>query len=73
MKQKQKYASSTLDELLKKEKEYIKDYTSSKLSMDSSTIQSASNMQNLMRELKIVRRLIAQYPNLNRSASEVIK
>ncbi len=60
MKQTSTYKDLTLAGLKAKQKEFTKDLLTSRLTMDVTAVSSASNLQNVLRELKIVNRLIAK-------------
>lgn len=59
MKQSNTYKNLSIAELSTKKKEFLKDLLTTRLTMDVTSLSSASNIQNLMRDLKIVNRLIA--------------
>lgn len=59
MKKKDAYQSLNLAELQIKQQEFIKDLVSSRLSMDVSALTSATNLQNLLRELKVLARIVS--------------
>lgn len=59
MKKTNPYLTQNLSELSVKKNEFIKDLVTSRLSMDLTSLTSATNMQNLLRELKTATRTAA--------------
>lgn len=59
MKKNNPYSELDLLALQAKQQEFIKDLVTSRVSMDLTDLKSATNMQNLLRELKNVTRILA--------------
>lgn len=59
MKKTNVYSNLDLLELQTKQQEFIKDLVCSRISMDLTDLKSATNLQNLLRDLKKVTRILA--------------
>ncbi len=67
MKKQNEYQTLNLSELRAKQKEFVNELVKSRLTMDTATFTSATNLQNLKRGLKTVSRLVAQNEKANLS------
>ena len=54
------FSDLSLVDLQSKKVQFVKDLLTSRLTMDTTSLSSAANLQNLLRDLKAVNRLIAQ-------------
>lgn len=71
MKKNNQYKDLSFTDLQAKKKEFVKDLLTSRLSMDASSLSTASNIQQLMRELKAVNRALAKAQNAEMTQQEI--